>query len=55
LKRRPEEDIPRPPYWNGYRVKPAKIEFWIDGDYRLHQRYLYTKEGDDWEIGMLYP
>jgi len=50
-----KEDIPRPPHWNGYRIKPHKIEFWIDGDYRLHQRYLYTKDGDSWTVGMLYP
>lgn len=51
-----KNDIPRPPYWKGYRVKPENIEFWIDGDYRLHQRYLYTKNDDtNWTIGMLYP
>ena len=50
-----QEDIPRPPHWTGYRIKPVNIEFWIDGDYRLHQRYLYKKNGDQWRIGMLYP
>lgn len=51
-----QEDIPRPPYWRGYRVKPENIEFWIDGDYRLHQRYLYTKDNNgNWTTGMLYP
>lgn len=51
-----QEDIPRPPYWKGFRVKPNYFEFWIDGDYRLHQRYLYTpKDNGDWDIGMLYP
>lgn len=51
-----QENIPRPPYWKGYRVKPDYFEFWIDGDYRLHQRYLY--EPDDrgsWTTKMLYP
>lgn len=50
-----QTEIPRPPYWKGYRVKPNYFEFWIDGDYRLHQRYLYTPTDNGWEIGMLYP
>lgn len=50
------ENIPRPDYWKGYRIKPKEIEFWIDGDYRLHQRYLYTKDANgNWITGMLYP
>lgn len=51
-----QDDIPRPPHWKGFRVKPTQIEFWIDGDYRLHQRYLYTKDKQGhWTTGMLYP
>jgi len=50
-----KEDIPRPDYWKGYRIKPTYFEFWIDGDYRLHQRYLYTPSDSGWDIGMLYP
>ena len=51
-----QDDIPRPPHWKGFRVKPTQIEFWIDGDYRLHQRYLYTKDKQgNWTTGMLYP
>ena len=51
-----QEDIPRPDYWNGFRIKPNNIEFWIDGDYRLHQRYLYTQDDNgNWTTGMLYP
>lgn len=49
------DDIPRPEYWKGFRVKPSKIEFWIDGEYRLHLRYLYTRTDNGWETGMLYP
>lgn len=50
------DDIPRPPYWKGFRVVPEKIEFWIDGDHRLHRRFVYTR-GDDgaWTVRMLYP
>lgn len=51
-----QDDIPRPPYWKGYRINPARIEFWIDGAHRLHQRYVYEKDGDGhWSIGMIYP
>lgn len=50
-----KENIPRPPYWKGFRIKPNYFEFWIDGDYRLHQRYLYTPTDNGWDIGMLYP
>jgi len=50
------EDIPRPDYWKGFRIIPDTIEFWIDGDYRLHERYLYTIDNDgNWSVGMLYP
>lgn len=49
------DSIPRPDYWKGYRVKPETIEFWIDGEYRLHRRYLYTLDGGNWTHQMLYP
>lgn len=50
------EDIPRPPYWRGYRIVPERIEFWIDGQYRLHERYVYKRdENGEWQCGMLYP
>lgn len=51
-----QDDIPRPHYWKGYRLAPTRIEFWIDGAHRLHQRYLYELGADgQWTIGMLYP
>lgn len=51
-----KENFPRPAYWNGYCINPQRIEFWIDGQYRLHQRYVYEKQSDgSWTIGMLYP
>ena len=40
------EVIPRPSFWGGYLLIPEKIEFWFDGDDRLHDRFLYTREGE---------
>ena len=50
------ENIPRPPHWSGFRVMAERIEFWQDGDYRLHDRIVFTKEGDGWGAPQrLYP
>ena len=49
------KDVPRPPHWGGYRVIPARIEFWIDRPYRLHERRLFTRDGEIWTEGLLYP
>ncbi|BAV66037.1 pyridoxamine 5'-phosphate oxidase [Sphingobium cloacae] len=47
--------VPRPPHWSGFRVKPQRIEFWQDREHRLHERRLFTRHGDHWHEGMLYP
>lgn len=49
------ENIPRPPYWGGYLLKPERIEFWQEGTFRLHTRILYTRSGDGWKKEMLFP
>lgn len=53
----PGEDIPRPPHWSGRRITPLRIEFWQDGDHRLHDRLVFkraTAEAD-WQVERLYP
>lgn len=47
--------IPRPAHWFGWRVSLNRIEFWQEGEYRLHQRYLYQHKGSGWEFTMLNP
>lgn len=47
--------VPRPPHWSGYRVVPETIEFWSEGRFRLHEREVYSKEGDSWRIDRLFP
>ena len=47
----------RPPFWGGYRIAPLEIEFWADGAFRLHDRFVWKrkKPGADWEITRLAP
>jgi pyridoxamine 5'-phosphate oxidase len=46
----------RPPFWGGYRIAPVEIEFWADGDFRLHDRFRWTSDGSaGWKIERLCP
>ena len=47
--------VPRPPFWGGFRIIPSRIEFWYGRPDRLHDRLVYTREGDGWKIERLYP
>ncbi|MGO1658602.1 MAG: pyridoxamine 5'-phosphate oxidase [Marinobacter sp.] len=50
-----EGEVPLPNFWGGYRVVPERIEFWQGRPSRLHDRFEYVKEGDDWLIQRLQP
>ncbi len=52
----PGDDIPRPPHWSGYQLRPERIEFWQDMPYRLHDRTVFTRAPDGrWSMGKLFP
>ncbi|MEI6752162.1 MAG: pyridoxamine 5'-phosphate oxidase [Paludibacter sp.] len=48
-------EVPKPPHWGGYTVKSTSIEFWQGRPNRLHDRLLFTKEGESWTISRLAP
>ena len=48
-------DIPRPPHWGGFIIKPAEIEFWNNKPYRLHERVLFKFKKGKWVKSFLYP
>lgn len=47
----------RPPFWGGFRIRPLEIEFWADGDFRLHDRFQWQRDAleDEWRISRLNP
>jgi len=49
------QEIPLPPYWGGYRVKPDRFEFWQGRPNRLHDRFRYTRESEFWRLERLAP
>lgn len=53
----PAGDVVRPPHWSGFRLLPFSIEFWKDGEYRLHDRVRFTRDSLDapWSSTRLYP
>ncbi len=53
--RYPGEDIPRPPHWSGFRVRPQSFEFWQDMPFRLHDRTVFMRDNDGWATEKLFP
>jgi pyridoxamine 5'-phosphate oxidase len=49
-------EVPRPPRWTGFRVRPQRIEFWYGAEFRLHRRDVYELDrAGEWSVRMLYP
>lgn len=50
-----EGAVPRPDWWGGYLVQPEEVEFWQQGEFRLHDRFRYLRDGAGWRLERLYP
>ena len=51
-----KNEVPRPNHWSGWNLTPTSIEFWLDGDSRIHERLKYTKDGlGNWNKSLLSP
>ncbi len=50
-----QKKVPRPPHWSGWRILPKEIEFWLDGEGRIHERLNYVNKKDKWVKEILYP
>jgi len=53
----PGDDVSRPPHWSGFRLLPHRFEFWREMPYRLHDRLVFTRSGEQepWSTGRLFP
>jgi len=54
-KRFEGKEVARPPFWSGFLLRPDRIEFWSGQPDRLHDRFVYSREGDSWGRQRLYP
>ena len=51
-----QDNVPRPSHWSGWNLSPSSIEFWLDGDSRIHERLKYTKDkSGNWVKSLLSP
>jgi pyridoxamine 5'-phosphate oxidase len=51
-----KNEVPRPVHWSGWSLSPSSIEFWLDGDSRIHERLKYTKDEEgNWTKSLLSP
>lgn len=51
------QEVPRPPFWSGFAVQPNRIEFWQEGEFRIHKREVYKliQNNEGWVKDLLYP
>jgi len=55
-KKYPDQNkVPRPAYWSGWRILPQEVEFWLDGEGRIHERLNYVNTSSGWKKEILYP
>lgn len=54
-KYKDEKNVPRPPYWSGWCLRPLSVEFWLHKDDRIHERLRYNKAAKGWKKEILYP
>ena len=54
-ERFPTDDVPLPPHWGGYRLRPEEVEFWQGREDRLHDRIRYLRDGSGWKVERLSP
>ncbi len=54
-KKYKNRDVPRPPHWGGFILQPERFEFWEERASRLHERRVFTRDGDAWTLNRLYP
>ena len=46
----------RPPHWGGFKITPIEMEFWMMGEFRLHDRFRWTRDAQwNWQVNRLYP
>lgn len=55
LEQRYPEEVPRPAHWGGYVVAPRRIEFWEQGDFRIHTRWAFERRDYGWSATLLNP
>ena len=57
LKAEYGENVSRPEFWGGIRIQPVELEFWADGEARLHDRFRWVRDGQnaEWKVDRLYP
>ena len=50
-----QNKVPRPSHWSGWNLYPSSLEFWLDGDNRIHERLKYTLKNNNWSKSLLSP